>query len=127
MHTLIAAIKPSRTGGLLSRLTWVGSFLFILFCAVAILTWINPDYGSSNPDEAPNATLRAAPGNNWVQMFDTLIERPNEKVTIFDDGFRCTKLSDLLRVGEGPHAMYFYKLNCGGKIGYVNKNWVRNY
>lgn len=73
-----------------------------------------------------NVTLRAAPGNTKVQMFDTLIEG-QDKVTTFRDGFRCTKLSDWHRIGEGPHAMYFYKLDCGGKIGYVNANWVRNY
>lgn len=70
-------------------------------------------------------TLHAAPGNSVVQMFDELRDSPDVKITTFPDGWGCTKLSDRLAVGDGSTAMYFYKLDCGNRTGYVNVNWVR--
>lgn len=117
MHELPPA-PQSKKFRLLNWLTWVPIVLLFICSAIFLGQALLGD---------GTVTLEAAPGNSKVQMFDTLTERPNEKVSTFRDGFRCSKLSDLLRVGEGPHAMYFYKLDCGGKIGYVNANWVRNY
>lgn len=86
----------------------------------------SPPRGSVTPHTAPNSvTLRAAPGNTNVQMFDELRDGLDVKVTTFPDGMKCTKASDLLRYGYGDTAMFFYKLNCGGTLGYVNADWTR--
>lgn len=126
MQDFISAIKPSRTGGPLNRLAWAGCLLLILFCLAAVNVWVNPGTVSVNPSRS-DVTLRAASGNSQVQMFDVLKDGPNLNVTTFRDGYQCSKIGDLIRFGEGNTAMFFYKLECGGRIGYVNADWVRPY
>lgn len=78
--------------------------------------------------QSAQVTLRAAPGNTKVQMFDKLRSGSNVKVTTFPAGLRCTKLGDMLRYNDdGGPPMYFYKLTCDGTTGYVNADWVRPY
>ncbi len=76
-------------------------------------------------DRGDCVALKPAPGNRVVQMFEDLSDGPNVKITTYGDGVRCIKLSDLIRYGDGYTAMYFYKLDCKGNIGYVNADWVR--
>lgn len=68
-------------------------------------------------------TLRAAPGNSQVQMFDTL--SGNSDGTAFSAGTECTKLDGPTRITESGVSMSFYKLRCNGRTGYVNTKWVR--
>jgi hypothetical protein len=77
------------------------------------------------PGPNKQVRLRAIAGNSTVQMFDRLSDDPDVKVTTFPNGRGCTKVSDLLKYGNGPTTMYFYKLNCNGTVGYVNADWVR--
>lgn len=101
--------------------------VLIVAALFAVFIWLAPGnkgVAISRPTHA-SATLRAAPGNRVVQMFDQLNDSPDVKVTTFADGLKCTKESDLLRYGNGDTAMFFYKLKCNGKVGYVNADWVR--
>ena len=68
-------------------------------------------------------TLRAAPGNTKVQMFDALTG--DSDVTVFSAGTECTKLDGPTRIIESGVTMSFYKLRCNGQTGYVNAKWVR--
>lgn len=83
-----------------------------------------PPTATPRPTSADNiVTLQAASGNNQVQMFDAL--RSDATISTFRDGFRCSQISSRLRYEEGGVVMFFYKLDCGGKVGYVNAKWVR--
>lgn len=68
-------------------------------------------------------TLHPAQVNTIVQMFDTLEGEPN--VVTFPAGTACQKLSNSIAYHDGGPPLYFYKLDCGGTIGYVNVMWVR--
>lgn len=80
--------------------------------------------GNNSARSSSHVTLRSAPGNGTVQMLSELRDDPDVRVTTFGDGMGCTKVSDLLRYGNGDTAMFFYRLNCGGTIGYVNADWI---
>lgn len=42
------------------------------------------------------------------------------------DGTVCTRLDDAwYKYGDGDTAIYYYKLNCDGKIGYVERDQIR--
>lgn len=72
-----------------------------------------------------NVILRALQGNSSVQMFNSLEEGGPGGVITFPDGFGCYKLSGRITWDEdGGPPMYFYKLNCNGRTGYVNAEWV---
>jgi hypothetical protein len=51
---------------------------------------------------------------------------PNDTVYEFSSGTICLRLDGPLRVsfGEGIYSS-FYKLECNGRVGYVNVRWVR--
>lgn len=67
--------------------------------------------------------LRGFPGNGTVQMFDTLTsdarvisEQPDETI--------CAKIGGPFDGSEAGISMSFYRLNCGGMVGYVNVRWA---
>ena len=70
------------------------------------------------------ATLRSAPGQTQVQMFDTISTEPNV-TTMFSSGTQCTKLDGPTEVTISGMSMRFFKLECDGKTGYVNTKWVQ--
>ena len=76
------------------------------------------------PTSLPIMTLQSAPGQNIVQMFDS-ISSNNSTVTRFATGLQCLHLSGPHTITEGGVTMSFYKLDCLGKRGYVNTQWVR--
>jgi hypothetical protein len=44
-----------------------------------------------------------------------------------DDKARCLKVdANLYKIGEGDTALYYYKLNCGGTVGFVETDQVAN-
>lgn len=105
--------------------------LVLMLIALAIATaqsWNNSSTASTaTPTRASknNVLLRAAPGNTWVQMFVSLTEGGEAGVLTFPDGFGCYKMSDRITYDEdGGPPMYFYKLNCNGRVGYVNEMWI---
>lgn len=112
------------------KLTNIGCsvVLALMVCTIIIvivLSWT--DASTATPKTAArtsrnNVILRAAPGVSSVQMFDELRDGPDVKTITFPDGFGCIKLSDPVPHANG--AMYFYKLDCNGRIGYVNADWV---
>lgn len=93
----------------------------ILFGVTLATVYVAGNFARSTTTKTDRAILRAAPGNTVVQMFDTLSDGPNVKVTTFPDGWGCTKLGGLITSG----GMSFYKLDCGNRTGYVNADWVR--
>lgn len=76
-----------------------------------------------DPTSVPTVTLQAAPGQNVVQMFDSV--SGDSAVTRFATGLRCYQLDGPIHVTESGVSMSFYKLNCMNTIGYVNTKWVR--
>lgn len=96
---------------------------FALIGLAIALMFVVKEYAA--PPARDVVTLYAAPGNSTVQMFNTLHDAPNASVNTLRDGLRCTRVSELLRYGNGDSAMFFYRLNCGGRTGYVNADWVR--
>lgn len=77
---------------------------------------------SSRPSKN-NVILHALQGTTSVQMFDSLSN--NTGAINFPDGFGCYKLSERIPYNDGYGEMYFYKLNCNGRVGYVNAMWVK--
>lgn len=115
MYELPPAPQPKKFR-FLTCLTWTPIILIAVFGAIVL---------AQGAISGSDVTLHAAPGNSKVQMFATLKDGLDAKVYTFRDGFRCEKISDLIRVGEGETAMFFYKLDCAGQTGYVNADWVR--
>lgn len=74
------------------------------------------------PDQ--RVTLKAFPGNTEVQMFEVVGDGPNDVVTFFPSGTRCTKISGPSSVSVAGISMRFYNLECNGTTGYVNAKWV---
>lgn len=95
--------------------------IFIVFVAAGWLMTTNIKAVPASPRATNHVTLRAAPGNTMVQMFDVLVDGPDVKVTTFPDGWGCIKLGDK----QSYAGMSFYRLKCGTKTGYVNADWVR--
>ena len=79
---------------------------------------------SDTSRDGSRMTLSAAPINPQVQMFDTLHDEPDLKVTTFPNGTVCTKLGGPFVVEPEVSPMYFYRLNCNGITGYVNVRWT---
>lgn len=105
-------------------------FLAILVIIVTVDVVRTFDGTPSTVHTAPrtsknNVILRALQGATSVQMFAELSNNRDIKVTTFPDGFGCYKLSDLLTYNDGYGEMYFYRLNCNGRVGYVNAMWVK--
>jgi hypothetical protein len=66
--------------------------------------------------------VHAAPGNNTVQMFDSMFA--NSKARLLMDGDTCTKLDGPWSTSDSGVTLRFYKLQCGNMTGWVNANWV---
>lgn len=72
--------------------------------------------------------LSKAPWNDNVEMFISLQGEVGDDYYTFPDRTPCTVITDLdyYRVDSGP-LMAFYKLDCGGKVGYVHADRVSRY
>jgi len=99
---------------------------------MALYLWSPPDQrsvatpASSTPRAANQVTLRAAPGNTEVTMFEVVGEGSNDVTNFFRNGTVCTKLGNPNQVSIQGINMSFYKLTCNGTTGYVNAKWVND-
>ncbi len=64
--------------------------------------------------------------NGSVYLWETMDDGPHVPYTTIPDGIHCTKVDDVSYKlsGSGETAIYYYKLNCNGKVGYVSQNQV---
>lgn len=108
--------------------TTVLAIMVIVLAVAAVQSWSNapaPSRPTAARASKNNVILRAAPGNSMVQMFKSLEEGGPGGVITLPDGFGCYKLSERIAWDEdGGPPMYFYKLNCNGRVGFVNTTWV---
>lgn len=99
-----------------TKLGIIAILVLVLFAVVTRLLGSN----SSNSE----VTLRAAPGNTVVQMFESVGPGPNDAVARFPSSTRCTKIGGPTSVTIEGLSMRFYRLECNGTTGYVNARWV---
>lgn len=113
----------------LALLVVVGLVAFVTYADLANLqgpvAHVQPVAASSKSAlPSPDAvTLRAAPGNTVVQMFDS-VGVDAAVLRQYPSGERCTRISGPSAVSIEGIAMRFYKLYCNGASGYVNAQWV---
>jgi hypothetical protein len=69
----------------------------------------------------------AKPWNNgYVHLWAELTEGPNEQFKDIAEGTVCTKLDDESHVlGSGDTAIYYFKVNCNGAVGFVEVDQAR--
>lgn len=72
-------------------------------------------------------TLEAKPWNDGkVYAWHDLNEGPDTLHIDIADGTRCDRIdNEWYRLGSGVAAIYYYKLNCNGVIGYVERDQTR--
>lgn len=101
-------------------------WLVVIGIGVLILVLVN------NPDGQSFAgfnqvTLRAAAwGDGMVPVFESMRDGPDAPYRTVPDGTRCTRLdNEWYKLGSGDTALYFYKVDCRGTFGYVNRDRTR--
>lgn len=114
VYTLIAAVVLIAAGSTYSALRGP--------------SWIDREFNeiAASLNEPPSVTLQHVLSDSHVQMFDSLDDDPNVKITIFPNGTRCKKIGGPIPFVEAGVAMHFYELDCDGAIGYVNVQWVKD-
>lgn len=107
-----------KNGCLVAFLVIIGGFLlFGLFAAQQADSPVNRA-------QANTVTLRAAPGNTVVQIFDSTGAQA-AVIRQLPNGTTCSKISGPTAVNVEGISMSFYKLSCADVAGYVNAKWVR--
>jgi hypothetical protein len=107
------------------------AIIFSLFVGLMMIG--NTDLPSGATYSAPPApstskgqvSLRPAPGNSIVQMFERVGAGNEGRVTQFPSGTRCTVMEQPKGFTVEGVAMRFWRLNCNGTTGYVNAKWVQ--
>lgn len=93
--------------------------------AVAVIALMLVVVSISPPDS--DVHVRAESWNNGqVYLWHEIKEGPDVSYSVLPDGSSCTRVDDnLYKLGSGQTAIYFEKLSCGGKVGYVYSDQVR--
>jgi hypothetical protein len=104
-----------------NRLGWVLVILLITVSSVAAWFILSPLI------PPVQVFLNVPAGSDQVQMFDRLGVTDKEASHFFPDRTVCTVIERRVYYEAAGIPLEFYKLDCGGTIGYVNSRWVSPY
>lgn len=105
---------------------WVAGSAFaalVLFNLISGLTSGGPapiTHKATNPHDVRLHAATAYSGG-MVALFAEVREGPDVGFTELPGGTRCTRIDGPYRLAD----MTFYRLNCGGTIGYVNEKLIK--
>lgn len=79
------------------------------------------------PSSSNTVELVAKPWNHGkVHLWHDLTDGPDASYTDIAEGTKCTQLGAAkVAFGTGSDKLYYYKLHCNGKVGYVAVDQVR--
>lgn len=117
---------PKKSVGYLTKvLATVSAIAVAVIVLIFAVTFVDPS--TSGPASAVDGVhVHAYSWNNGkVNLWHELIDGPDVQFSQIPDGAYCTKLDEnLYKLGSGETAIYYYKLLCGGKVGYVAHDQV---
>jgi hypothetical protein len=105
------------------------SLVVIVTLGVVKNTMDAPSKSDDGASIGNSLKLVAKPWNNgYVHLWAELIEGPGVDAQYKDipEGTVCTKLDDESHVlGSGDTAIYYFKVNCNGTVGFVEVDQAR--
>ena len=113
---MIARPTQERT-----TLGWM--LVLLLLAATAAGIW----FVFKSPLPPTQVFLKAPPESDQVQMFNQIGVLDKDASHFFPDRTICTVIESRIRYVAAGIPLEFYKLDCGGTIGYVNSRWVSRY
>lgn len=99
------------------RINFGCSAILLLLVIAGAFLWLTPK----------KVFLKADPIRHEVQMFERVGTGPNDIVYFFPDRTACTVITERASYDVAGSLLEFYKLDCNGKVGYVNARWVSRF